>query len=223
MIYIRTILFYVFMLLFPVALFAQSAEKKYYHHEFVIGGNYDKPLGKLSWAYKTVGGAQLGFYWVDEYRTESKIRKNGVNLSYFQFIPKADTLYYLVPPNSYGTAVYSNYKVVRASYHREINKPIEDFRFIFAWDAGLAFVSYSSLIKDKNSSLGENNFEGKFFFSPQIGLGYSVTERIIVSLNTYYNALLSLGSTDSNSISYNSNAGIYSHYASFSLMAGYSF
>lgn len=211
------------MLFFPVASFAQPADKKYYHHEFVVGGNYDKPLGKLSWVYKPVVGAQLGFYWVDEYRTESKIRKNGVNFSYFQFVPKADTLYYLVPPNSYGTAVYSNYKVIRASFHHEINRPLKYFRFIFAWDAGLAFVSYSSLIMDKNSSLGEESLEGKFFFAPQIGLGYSVTEKITVSVNSYYNALLSLGSTDANAVNYNSNAGIYSHYLSFSLIAGYSF
>lgn len=203
--------------------FAQTAERKYYHHEFVIGGNYDKPLSKLTWVYKPVGGVQLGFYWVDEYRTENKVTKNGVNFSYFQFVPKADTLYYLVPPNSYGTAVYSNYKVIRASYHHEINKPIKDLRFIFAWDAGLAFISYSSRHKDKNFDLGEESFEGKFFFSPQIGLGYSVTEKITVSLNSYYNALLSLGSTDANAINYNSNAGIYNHYISFSLIVGYSF
>lgn len=220
----RTTLFIVFFIsLIPIASFAQVANREYYNHEFVIGGNYDKPLGNLSWVYKPALGVQLGFYWVDEFRNENKITKNGINFSYFQLAPKADTLYYLVPPNSYGTAVYSNYKVTRASFHHEINKRLKDFRFIMAWDAGLAFISYSSLHKDKNLNLGEDSFEGKFFFAPQIGMGYSVTKNIMVSLNAYYNGLISLGSTDSNSADYNSNAGTYTHYTSFSLIAGYSF
>lgn len=223
MIYSKAILFYVyFILLFPVALFAQTDNGDNYH-EFVIGGNSDQPLGKLSWVYKPVFGSQIGFYWVEEDYSENVLTKKGINLSYFQFVPKADTLYYLVPPNSYGTAVFSNYKVTRMSYHYEKNKCINSFRFICALDAGLAFIAYSSNSKDKNFDLGEDSFEGKLFLSPQIGLGYSLSENISASLNAHYNALISLGSTDPGSMSYNSNAGTYRQFTSISLILGYSF
>jgi hypothetical protein len=211
-----------FMLLFSAGSFAQNSNGENYH-EISIGINYDKPFGQLNWVYKSVPGVQVGYCWVDEDYSENVITKNGVNISYFQFAPKADTLYYLVSPNSYGTAVFSKYKVIRASYHFEKNKCIGNFRLIAGVDAGLAFVSYSSAHKDASIDLAEESVEGKLFLSPQAGFGYAINENITVSLNAHYNALISLGSTDPNSVSYNSNAGTYRQFASFSLIASYSF
>lgn len=211
----------IFLTLIQFELFSQNSSEDSFH-EFVVSASYNKPLGKLSWVYKPEPGIQLGFNWVNTY-ADNTSNKKGLSLGFFQFKQKEDTLFYLVPPNSSGTAVFSNYLVLSAAFHIENIKTFNKLGMVFGGDAGLAFVQYSCVTKDKNFDSGEESVEGKLQLSPQIGLNYAINQNIGVSLIGQYNALISLGSTDPNSTDYNSNAGTYRQYVSIALRVGYSF
>src|SRR5438045_1698089 len=112
----KTKLLFLLTFFFHNHLISQNEED---YREFVVEANYNKPLGKLNWIYKPSPGIQFGFNWVKENYEEQKINKKGISVGVIQFQPKADTLFYLVPPNSYGSAVYSKYIVINGTYHIE--------------------------------------------------------------------------------------------------------
>src|ERR1043165_8753059 len=199
------------MLLSAADLHSQDED----YREFTVSADYNFPLGKLNWVYKPVPGFRAGLNWCAEDFSEGKISKFGLELSYFNFKPKADTLYYLVPPGGYGVAVYSKYLVASATMHVEKVKVFDNkFRLMIAANGGIAFIRYTSSHVDVNMDYGEESFEGKLVLSPQAGFGYAFETQINLALMAQYNALISLGSQDPDSMSYNSNAGTYRQFCS---------
>ncbi len=193
------------------------------NHEFVGSVNYNFPLGKLSWVYKPTVGIQFGFNWIDRDPSENKIIKTGFTIGALQFKPKADTLYYLVTPTTYGTASFSKYQLVYATFHIEKIKIFNKTGFLIGADAGLVFVHYTDGHIDANIDYYEESMEGKLMLSPQFGIYIEFTPKINATLVTQYNALISLGDTDPNSVNYNSNAGIYRQFVSENIRVAYTF
>ncbi|MFL5762524.1 MAG: hypothetical protein ACJ77K_01200 [Bacteroidia bacterium] len=211
----------ILIVMFLAAVSRLDAQEDY--KEVTVSADYNFPLGKLAWVYKSSPGFHAGLNWCNEY-SDGNTNKIGLGLGYFNFNPAADTLYYLVPPNGYGVAVYSKYKVASATFHAEKIKAFENkFCFILAGDAGIALVQYTSSHVDVGMDLGEESLEGKLILAPQIGMGYQLSENMSLAFATQYNALISLGSQDANSTDYNSNAGTARQFFSAYLKFGYSF
>ena len=213
--------FLVLFSLFTNKAFSQRYED--YYNEFSLAANYDAPIGRLGFAYKPAVGGQFVFTWVYSNLEDNIIEKKGLTFGVVQFNPHADTLYYLVDGNSYGTAVYSKYSFVSATFHLEHVKTFNKIGLLAALDAGFGFSNFSCQSNDKNINLGEDSSQGKLVLMPEIGANYTFNENISTSLGFQYTALISFGGDDIGYYEYNPVIGMYKQYGSISLKAIYSF
>ncbi|MGZ4036064.1 MAG: hypothetical protein ACXVPU_13180 [Bacteroidia bacterium] len=214
--------FIIMFFFFENKIFSQNSTEEDYR-ELTAVINYNKPLGKLNFVYKPALGLQLGYNWVHDDYSENTIFKKGINFGITQFKPKADTMYYLVSPDSYGTAVYSKYLIVTATFHIEYIKTFNKLGLMAGADAGFSMTNYSCQNNDKNINLNEEFTQGKLVLSPQLGLNYEFSENISASFGFQYTGLISFGGNDIGHYDYNPVIGIYKQYGSIYLKAGYSF
>ncbi|MCX6295923.1 MAG: hypothetical protein NTX97_07630 [Bacteroidetes bacterium] len=201
--------------------FSQISEEEY--HEFTVAVNYNIPIGRLGFAYKPAIGGQLVYSWVHSDLSENVIVKKGLTFGVVQFMPHADTLYYLVDENSYGTAVYSKYSFCSATFHLEHVKTYDKTGLLAAIDAGFGFTNFSCKNNDKNLNVEEEYSQGKLVLIPEIGINYTFNENISTSFGFQYTALISFGGDDIGYYEYNPVIGIYKQYGSITFKAIYSF
>ena len=202
-------------------IFSQIIEEDY--NEFTIAPNYNFPIGRFSFAYKPAIGGQLAYSWVHSDLSENTIVKKGLTFGVAQFAPHADTLYYLVEDGSYGTAVYSKYTFVSATYHLEHVKTFNKIALFAAVDAGLGFTNYNCKNKDKNINLETEWRQGKLVLMPEVGMNYMLNENISTALGFQYTAFISFGGDDIGYYKYNPVVGMYKQFGSISIKGIYSF
>jgi hypothetical protein len=211
------------LLCIPFKLFSQNFSSEEDYREVSATVSYNKPIGKLSFVYKPAVGFQVGYNWVHNDYSDNMMTKKGLNVGFLQYTPKADTLYYLISPSSYGTAVYTKYSIYSVSAHLEHIKTMDKVGFIAGFDSGLGFTTYTAATKDANIDIEETFSQGKFIFSPLLGLNYEFNENISASFITQYTALISFGGADIGRYDYNPIIGIYKSYASLALKVAYQF
>ncbi len=203
-----------------IKLFSQNSSGEDYY-ELSGSISYNFPISKLNKVYKPALGLHCGFNWVRDDYSSKNILKKGLLLGVMQFKPKSDTLYYSVLPDSYGTAVYSNYMLISATFHIENIKCFNQFGFIAGGDVGLAITNYSYQRDDIHIHIGEDSTNGKLIVSPLIGLNYEFDENFSAAVIAQYNSLISISEAEYDE--YNPVQGIYKQYGYFSLRVGYSF
>lgn len=201
--------------------FSQIIEEDY--NEFTVAPNYNFPIGRFSFAYKPSIGGQLVYSWVHSDLSENTIVKKGLTFGVAQFAPHADTLYYLVGAASYGTAVYSKYTFVSATYHLEHVKTFNKLGLFAAIDAGFGFTNYTCKNNDINLSLESESSQGKLIIMPEVGVNYMFNENISTSLGFLYTAFISFGGDDIGYYEYNPVVGMYKQFGSISIKGIYSF
>jgi hypothetical protein len=194
-------------ILFAVNLKAQ--------HELSIGGSIDKPLGELAWTNKSGKGINLG-YSFNLHSGNHKVQSFaiGMVIGYTTLPVLSDTLYFLEDPDSYGTAIYSAYSILSLDFEPKLVFKIKSFRLYGAIDLGLHYTKYSYQIHSTGIDLDELDIEGKVGLGPKVGLQYMLCKNIGLYVDFKYNMIISIGSSNIESMNYNPNLGQFNSYIS---------
>ncbi|HEX8545648.1 MAG TPA: hypothetical protein VF691_01725 [Cytophagaceae bacterium] len=202
------LLFIITAIAFPEKIFAQR--------ELSLKIGNEIPMGELRWVYKSAPSISIGFSVLKE---KSKVNQSlGIGVGFFQFKPQEEIFYYLLNSEEYGTAQYSNYKVFQLFVPMRIDFLLnEKFELFGGVDFGYYYVIYSYHTKDKVIDEEGEAIEGKGALAPKAGINYNLSKKVGLTLQAKYNLYFSLGSSDQQSSSYNSNIGSANHFASLQL------
>lgn len=198
---------FVFLVIFPSLVFSQNM--------VWYGISYDKPAGELNWVYEGGFGHRAGYTIIDD------DRELGAFIGFDRFQPKQDTFYY-VSGNDYGIALFSNYTLLQLCVNFQKSfcetKRINPF---IGLDFGYYYYAFDYEEHEPGRDTEGSIIEGRGALCPMIGISSTFMDRWRVSLQSRFNFYISLGSSDSRDINYNSNVGRSSHFWSVGLVVGY--
>ena len=181
--------------------------------EISAGSGYNLPLGELKWIYSPALSYSLALSKVKE-RKKSR-NALGLELGYMRFQPKDSVFYYLLSEEEYGTVNYSNYQIYQLSAVIRHDFILSEHLSLFIGSGfGYYYVNFQYNQYDPYVTTEGQTIEGKFAVSPRVGISVNFNKSIGVFLHSQYNFMLSVGSLEAGSASYNSNTGSYNYYLS---------
>ena len=153
----------------------------------------------------------------------------GVTIGYIKFSPKADTLYYLVYLGSgntgYGTASYSSRKLIQlsSSFFWTMPSKTKKTELIFGTEIGYYYSFFNYDFNDDLGSESGKEIEGKGALVPYFSYALYPSKNVRIAPYFKFNLFFSLGSNDSESITYNPNFGTFNYFYSLGLNISYAF
>lgn len=160
----------------------------YSQFEISLSTGLEVPQGNLKWAY----GPSLSYNLsVLKVKNTWKSLKGafGVNIGYSKFDNGDKVLEYTGRLGNSGVAEFSDYTLIMLSancgWRYELSDLLEGS---FGWDIGYYYSIYKFASNDDlYGQINSNNIEGKFAFSPRVGMAVVLTDEIRVFVQTRYN------------------------------------
>ncbi len=182
-----------------------------------ISPELNVPLGKLAWSYKPSMGVQVNYSRISDSRITVE---SGVSVGYTSFAPLADTLYYVVDKGGVdgvgiGSAVFSPFRMMNFRATVDFGFPIVKERLSFKLGVGLGFLFGMRTIEywdTFGASDSSTEIVGWGALTTKAGLEYKITERFSVTPFINYSGIIQAGDTDSDSMNYNENTGLFYHF-----------
>ncbi|WMN12250.1 hypothetical protein QYS49_32965 [Marivirga salinae] len=191
----------VLLLIFTITIsYSQSRDKK-------LGLRYSSDYalfqGEGKFVYNPTVGHKLGLI------KENGSLTLGGELGYFNFSPKEEEFYYLTSNTTYGTAKYSDYKILSLNliflWNLQVNR---NFQIKPGVHSGYYFVMYETSISDDFVNSTESFISGRGGITPTIEFHYALNENWSIDAHSMYHIFFEIGNSDPSSVNFNSSLGI---------------